>query len=203
MTNGGGTYYSPQFDTVGVSDLAPYFMPDGGWHGNNSDYTTAVVGNTSISWLKKVIPGAKAGGKPFMAYIAPKACHEPFTPATWYADHWDSAWPAQEPRPISWNCSAESRANHHGNIKTQPMITPKCADYVTLSFKNRWRALMSVDDVIAVCLPGLSCCLLHSGSHFQIIRWVVYGKLMGQLYCEQETVALVESEGLMDNTYFM
>jgi N-acetylglucosamine-6-sulfatase len=167
MTNGGGTYYSPQFDTVGVSDLAPYFMADGGWHGNGSDYTTAVVGNMSLSWLKKVIPGAKAGGKPFMAYIAPKACHEPFTPATWYADHWDPAWPAQEPRPISWNCSAESRANHHGNIKTQPMITPKCADYVTLSFKNRWRALMSVDDVIA------------------------------------ETVALVESEGLMDNTYFM
>ena len=28
------------------------------------------------------------------------------------------------------------------------MITPKCADYVTTSFKNRWRSLMSVDDVI-------------------------------------------------------
>ena len=56
-------------------------MADGGWNGNQSDYTTAVVGNTSLSWLKKVIPGAKAGGKPFMVYIAPKACHEPFTPA--------------------------------------------------------------------------------------------------------------------------
>jgi hypothetical protein len=49
MTNGGGTYYSPQFDTTGVSDLAPYFMADGGWHGNNTDYTTAVVGNMSLS----------------------------------------------------------------------------------------------------------------------------------------------------------
>ena len=67
----------------------------GGWNGNRSDYTTAVVGNMSISWLKKVIPGAKAAGKPFMAYIAPKACHEPFTPATWYAEHWAPAWPAQ------------------------------------------------------------------------------------------------------------
>ena len=54
-----------------------------------------------------------------------------------------------------------------GNIATQPMITAKCADYVTLSFKNRWRALMSVDDVIA------------------------------------ETIALVESEGLLENTYFL
>lgn len=28
------------------------------------------------------------------------------------------------------------------------MITEHCADYVTTSFKNRWRTLMSVDDVI-------------------------------------------------------
>ena len=28
------------------------------------------------------------------------------------------------------------------------MITEKCAEYVTTSFKNRWRTLMSVDDVI-------------------------------------------------------
>ena len=29
MTNGGGNYYAPQFDTVGVADLAPYYMADG------------------------------------------------------------------------------------------------------------------------------------------------------------------------------
>jgi membrane-anchored protein YejM (alkaline phosphatase superfamily) len=34
-------------------------------------------------------------------------------------------------------------------LKVTKMISPKCADYVTLSFKNRWRALMSVDDLIA------------------------------------------------------
>merc|ERR1712190_481070 len=73
---------------------------------------------------------------------------EPFTPAKWYADYWAPEWPATEPRPASWNCSAESRKNHHGNIATQPMISENCADYVTTSFKNRWRTLMSVDDVI-------------------------------------------------------
>ena len=30
------------------------------------------------------------GPRPFFAYVAPKACHEPFSPAAWYADHWDS-----------------------------------------------------------------------------------------------------------------
>ena len=59
-----------------------------------------------------------------------------------------SSGPAQEPRPVSWNCSFEARANHHGNVATNKMITPKCADYVTTSFKNRWRSLMSVDDII-------------------------------------------------------
>merc|ERR1711970_756998 len=119
-------------------------MPDGGWQGTDDDYTTAVVGNMSLSWIRKVAEGPN----PFFAYIAPKAAHEPFTPAKWYADHWDENWPATEPRPISWNCSAESRKDHHGNIATQPMISEKCADYVTTSFKNRWRTLMSVDDVI-------------------------------------------------------
>ena len=40
-------------------------------------------------------------------------------------------------RPESWNCSAESRKDHHGNIATQPMINESCAQYVTLSFKVR------------------------------------------------------------------
>ena len=80
-----------------------------------------------MSWLKKV-----AGGpKPFFAYIAPKACHEPFTPATWYADYWAPSWPAHEPRPVSWNASFESRSKHHGNIATNPLITETCAEYVT------------------------------------------------------------------------
>ena len=144
MTNGGGEYFAPQVDTVGVSDLAPYHMADGSWTGSETDYTTAIVGNTSISWVRKV---AKAG-HPFFAYVAPKACHEPFTPAAWYADHWAANWPATEPRPVSWNCSAESRSHHHGNIATQPMISVQCAEFVTTSFKDRWRALMSVDDVI-------------------------------------------------------
>lgn len=144
MTNGGGDYYAPSFDTQGVSDLAPYYMKDGEWQGSDDDYTTSIVGNMSLSWIRKV-----AGGpNPFFAYIAPKAAHEPFLPARWYADSWAPEWPTTEPRPETWNCSAESRAQHHGNIATQPMISEPCAEFVTQSFKDRWRTLMSVDDLI-------------------------------------------------------
>ena len=84
-----------------------------------------------------------------ISYVAPKAAHEPFNPAPWYVDHWDPSWPKHEPRPINWNCSAESRADHHGNIASQPMLTEPASQVITGIFKDRWRTLMSVDDVIA------------------------------------------------------
>ena len=38
--------------------------------------------------------------------------------------HWDESWPATEPRPVAWNCSAESRADHHGThfFRTHPPL---------------------------------------------------------------------------------
>lgn len=64
-----------------------------------------------------------------------------------YEGHWDASWPATEPRPVNWNCSAEARANHAGVVPTQPMLTAEAGRVVTAVFKNRWRTLMSVDDV--------------------------------------------------------
>ena len=42
----------------------------------------------SMSWLRKVAHGPR----PFFAYIAPKACHEPFTPAAWFVDFYVHLW---------------------------------------------------------------------------------------------------------------
>jgi hypothetical protein len=87
--------------------------------------------------------------RPFFAYIAPKAAHEPFNPAPWYRDHWDASWPQHEPRPANWNCSKEMREKHPGVVATEAMIDDEAAAVITDVFKNRWRTLMSVDDVIA------------------------------------------------------
>ena len=54
------------------------------WHGTPDNYTTAVVGNLSIAWIRKVV--AESRDRPFFAYVAPKAAHEPFNPAPWYTD---------------------------------------------------------------------------------------------------------------------
>jgi hypothetical protein len=50
--------------------------------GEFAGYTTAVIGNKSIEWVRRV---AKLE-KPFMVTVASKAPHAPFTPADWYKE---------------------------------------------------------------------------------------------------------------------
>ena len=166
MANGGGDYVHPKFATKNINFMDPPSknIPDGTNHDMSKigNYSTSVIGNVSLAWIRSVVnkahtpattsdsssSTATAAHQPFFAYIAPKAAHEPFNPAPWYVDHWDPAWPTHEPRPVNWNCSAESRAHHHGAIATAPMIDAPGAAVITGVFQNRWRTLMSVDDVI-------------------------------------------------------
>lgn len=50
------------------------------------DYTTSIIGNASIAWIKSVIDTGP-DHPPFFAYLGPHAPHKPSQPATWYADH--------------------------------------------------------------------------------------------------------------------
>ncbi|CAE7221123.1 GNS [Symbiodinium natans] len=142
FANDGGDYFAPKFMVSGVEGL-----PEGWVKFSNapSNYSTSVIGNMSVAFIEKAIDQ----GRPFMAYIAPKAAHEPFNPAPWYRDTWDPSWPEHEPRAENWNCSAASRQGHHGNIATEPLLTPDASSVITGVFKNRWRTLLSVDDLIA------------------------------------------------------
>eukprot|EP00928_Gymnodinium_smaydae_P000209 TRINITY_DN10075_c0_g3_i2.p1 TRINITY_DN10075_c0_g3~~TRINITY_DN10075_c0_g3_i2.p1 ORF type:complete len:583 (-),score=123.51 TRINITY_DN10075_c0_g3_i2:400-2148(-) len=159
LANDGGDYIGPKFHANGIDGL-----PNGivSFSNDPANYSTAVIGNTSIAWIRKVA----AEGRPFMAYIAPKAAHEPFNPAPWYRDTWDETWPEHEPRPENWNCSFESRKNHHGNIPKQPMLSAAAADLITGVFRNRWRTLMSVDDLIAGVINAVEELGLSESTYF-------------------------------------
>lgn len=113
-----------------------------------------------------------------MAYIAPKAAHEPFNPAPWYEDAWDPTWPAHEPRPVAWNASFAARAGHASVIPHNDMLTEQAATLITDIFKNRWRTLMSVDDliydVVSLCDElGLSdnTYIFYSSDHGSCLRY--------------------------------
>ena len=59
LANGGGDYIAPQFRTHGLEWAG---IKNGTWQGSQDNYTTAVVGNLSIAWIRKVAalsnPGA-------------------------------------------------------------------------------------------------------------------------------------------------
>ena len=114
----------------GATELMPWLRPNtrfstcqisgddtGCFQASNEpgNYTTAVIGNASVAWIEKVV--AEDRNRPFFAYIAPKAAHEPFNPAPWYEGYWHDDWPQREPRPESWNSSKNERMYHHGNVR--------------------------------------------------------------------------------------
>ena len=142
FANGGGDYLAPRFFSKNLEFLG---YRDGNWQGAADDYSTSVIGNVSVAWIESVSTGAR----PFFAYIGVKAAHEPFTPAPWYAEYWDDTWPRHEPRTPNWNCSHESRSLHHGCIASAPMLTHTASSVITGAFKNRWRTLLSLDDLVA------------------------------------------------------
>ena len=55
-----------------------------------SDYTTALIGNKTVEWLRSdAIPESqKVGGKPFFAYVPIHPPHGVTTPAPWYNESW-------------------------------------------------------------------------------------------------------------------
>jgi len=164
LGNGGGDYISPSFNAQNIT-FGDFGIANGMWHGTEDNYTTSVVGNVSIAWIRHVV--AENPDRPFFAYVAPKAAHEPFNPAPWYADAWDPEWPTEEPAANpSWNSTFAARADHHGNIATEDLITPQAAKVITGVFKNRWRTLMSVDDVIADVIGAVEDLGLADNTYF-------------------------------------
>jgi N-acetylglucosamine-6-sulfatase len=146
LANGGGHYFGPSFAVKNVAGL-----DDGTYDAPADAYTTSVVGNYSAAWIASV----KAGAAPFLAYVAPKAAHDPFQPAAWYADAWDDAWPAGAPRPPSFNLSKAARRLHHPTVAAMGAITDDVAGCIDDDFKDRWRTLMSVDDLVAGIFDAL------------------------------------------------
>ena len=102
-----------------------------------TDYLTSIIGNHSHQFVEASLQA----GRPFFVYIAPHAPHVPATPAPWYADKFSDK---QAPRTPNYNYSA---TDHHYVIRQQqPMTDKEGADSDDL-FRNRWRSLLSVDDI--------------------------------------------------------
>ena len=104
---------------------------------NPEDYLTSLIGNATVEFIQQSLEN----NEPFFAYVAPHAPHVPATPAPWYADKFSGL---KAPRTPNYNYPA---LDHHYVIRSQPPIDDKVENMSDALFENRWRSLLSVDDI--------------------------------------------------------
>ena len=81
--------------------------------------------------------------------------HGPFLPAPWHADVWDDDWPRRAPRK-AWNMSAEARSKHASNIPSQRLLSVDAERVIDAIWRNRWRALLAVDDLVVALVDAVA-----------------------------------------------
>jgi len=102
------------------------------------DYSTAIVGNATIKFIKS----AAASNKPFFVSAATRAPHDPQTPAPWYKH----ALPGTKAkRTPSYNAVG---SGHVPWIQNQQPLSSAEENANDIIFANRWRSLLSVDDLV-------------------------------------------------------
>ena len=114
-----------------------------------SEYTTSIVGNRTVQFIHGAATAATT--KPFLVVAATRAPHGPETPAPWYAN----ALPEVRNRITpAWNFSARN-GDHVPWVADLPPISPGAANDQDNAFRNRWRSLLSVDDLVAGVVEAL------------------------------------------------
>lgn len=144
FANNGGKYYGCSFEDNEAAAAGEQFGTYQCAVPEFAGYSTSVIGNKSVAFIRDSAAKQQSDGRPWMAYIAPKAPHVPSQPARWYENATLPGFPLA-PRTPNYNYSAK---DHHPLIANQPIITAKQAEWTDNLFQNRWRCLLSVDDLI-------------------------------------------------------
>jgi N-acetylglucosamine-6-sulfatase len=108
------------------------------------DYLTDVIRRKAVQFLDHVakLPTAP----PFLMVLAPPACHAPFTPAPQYRKHFSNL---KAPRTPAFNRDKAGDPRKHWLVETEPRkMSNETVARVDKTFRDRWRTLLSVDDLI-------------------------------------------------------
>jgi N-acetylglucosamine-6-sulfatase len=146
FANGGGAYFNTSFN----DDRSPtgHFVANASFY---AGYQTSILGNVSIDWIREIVTknhtaGAGYTHPPFFAYIGVHAPHLPSSPAPWYAKNtFTDASLASRYKTPNFNYSA---TDHHWCVAQQPPITGEQLEGIDSLFRDRWRTLLSVDDLV-------------------------------------------------------
>ena len=145
--NQGNTYIPPGWDRWFGAGAFRYFDYDANDQGtirhfgtSDSDYVTDVVGGKA----KTFISTSAAQGKPFFAYVAPIAPHEPATPAPRDRHSYDGL---KVSRPPSFN--EKDVSDKPTWIRSRPRLTPDKSAKIDKRHEGRAETLQSLDDMVA------------------------------------------------------
>eukprot|EP00937_MAST-01D_sp_MAST-1D-sp2_P000673 g673.t1 len=146
FANGGGDFFNTTFfddrATGGVTRTNASF---------HAGYQTSILGNVSLAWIEERVAANRS--KPFFAYVGPHAPHVPASPAPWYAEGtFEDPALDMHYRTPNFNASAP---DHHWVVAQQPPLTAPQAAEIDALFRNRWRTLLSVDDLVAATVAKL------------------------------------------------
>ena len=110
-------------------------------HGDNyeTDYLTDVINRKAEAFLE----GAVKGEDPFFMMLSTPACHMPFTPAPQYEERFADR---RAPRGASFNVHGSDK--HWLLRAAKTPMGDESMKYVDDTFRNRWRTLLSVDDIV-------------------------------------------------------
>ena len=130
------------------------------------DYLTSIIGNTTVGFVSAALKEEK----PFFAYVAPHAPHVPATPAPWYETEFSGQ---KAPRTPNYNYAA---LDHHYVVRSQASLNETVEAEVDELFEDRWRTLLSVDDITRALVPLLeqygqlnNTYIIHTSDHgFQL-----------------------------------
>ena len=121
-------------------------------HGDTyeTDYLTDVIKRKALNWLEeyRILKDQSQDGvvNPFLMVLATPAPHGPFTPAPQYANEFSDL---KAPRTPAFNYVEDGNSNKHWVMRQQPMpLTDELIERVDDVFRNRWRTLLSVDDMV-------------------------------------------------------
>ena len=106
------------------------------------EYTTSLIGNATLRWLRSVV-AAPAPRRPFFAWVGPHAPHLPSTPAPWYLD----APVGEAPLVRQPNFGVLGR-DKHAFYPREPPETASSVAGIDDENARRLRSLLSVDDIV-------------------------------------------------------
>ena len=120
-------------------------------HGNDyeADYLTDLIGRKAVDFLDSYGEMEEKQSKdmdPFLMVLSTPAPHAPFTPAPQY----ENAFPDKmAPRTPSFNYVDNIMEMKHWFLRTSPApLSDELIDKVDGVYRDRWRTLLSVDDMI-------------------------------------------------------